>query len=255
MRLSTRRSRPSLGKSDSYWISFADLMSALLVVFILAVVVLVLQLAERQRELDAQQDRFTEQILTLQEAEVVRKDMLEEIESELAEQGIQVLITENNSVLSIPSENLGFAAASYEIDKDYERIAETIGTVISSAIQTDQRLDYLDTVFVEGHTDNVAFRGLEGAGNWGLSTFRAISLWTLWEERLPAELQPGRLTNPEDQLLFSVSGYGETRPVQDQQETDDARAQNRRIDLRFTIIRPNAEDLLDISERLQEEGL
>lgn len=230
-------------------------MSALLVVFILAVVVLVLQLAERQRELDAQQDRFNDQIVTLQEAEVVRKDMLEEIQTELADRGIHVLITENNSVLSIPSENLGFAAASYEIDEDYEDIAGTIGSVISAAVQTDDRLTYLDTVFVEGHTDNIAFGGLEGAGNWGLSTFRAIALWTLWEDRLPADLQPGRLTNSDGQLLFSVSGYGETRPVQAQQTTDEARAQNRRIDLRFTIVRPSVDDLINISETLEEEGL
>jgi flagellar motor protein MotB len=256
----SRRTRRTEAAGESYWISFTDLMSALLFIFILAVVVLVLQLAERQAELTSQRDQieqqqvdFNEQISTLQQAESVREDMLLEISEELRAQGIEVLVTENNSVLSIPSESLGFAATSYELSESYEPRALTIGTVISEAIRQDDRLQYLDTVFVEGHTDNLDFDGLEGTGNWGLSTFRAISLWSFLESALPGDQRLGQLENTEGKPLFSVSGYADTRPVQGTQKTDEQRALNRRIDIRFTIVRPSSDDLVDISKTLEGE--
>lgn len=259
----TRRRSKSQSNEDgeSFWISFSDLMSALVMIFILAVVVLVLQLSEKQNELSVQQekvqvqqDRFNDQVSTLRAAEVVRKDMLEEMQKTLKDRGIDVLITENNSVLSIPSEKLGFAAASYDIDDEFKDVALSIGQVISEGIQTDDRMKFLDTVFVEGHTDNVVFKGLDGTGNWGLSTFRAISLWSLWDEELPAALNLGKLQNQSKQLLFSVSGYGQSRPVAAKQHNDAKRAANRRIDIRFTIVRPDADDLLDISKNLDKAG-
>lgn len=262
MAFTRRRSKSqSNEEGDSFWISFSDLMSALVMIFILAVVVLVLQLSEKQQELSGQQDkvqvqqdRFNEQVSTLREAEIVRKDMLEEMQKTLKDRGIDVLITENNSVLSIPSEKLGFAAASYDIDDEFKGVALSIGSVISESIQTDDRMQFLDTVFVEGHTDNVVFKGLEGTGNWGLSTFRAISLWSLWDEELSPTLNLGKLENQSSQLLFSVSGYGQSRPVASQQDNDANRAANRRIDIRFTIVRPDADDLLDISKNLDKAG-
>jgi flagellar motor protein MotB len=260
MRPSARRfGRRSETAGESYWISFTDLMSSLLFIFILAVVVLVLQLAEHQESLASQQDQlqeqqqqFDQQIADLGTAEQVRRELLFEVRDELQRKGIEVLVTENNSVLSIPSENLGFEASSYELEPTFEDVARSIGTSISTAIQKDDRLQYLDTVFVEGHTDNALFDGLEGTGNWGLSTFRAISLWRYWESDLPDSLRLGRLMNDKDKPLFSVSGYGETRPVQTEQESQEARAQNRRIDIRFTVIRPTSDDLADISDSLND---
>src|SRR5699024_12702746 len=100
---------------------------------------------------------------------------------------------------------------------------------VADAVKQECRAQYLGAVFVECHTDNADFSALEGTGNWGLSTFRAISLWTLWVNRLPAQSQLSTLTGPDGQPLFSVSGYGETRPTSEDQTTDSGAAANRRI--------------------------
>lgn len=253
MRILRRKSQES-ESGESYWISFTDLMTSLLFIFILAVMALMLQLTQQQAALADQQTKFSEQISTLQTAEVVRAQMLEEIQEELKTAGIEVLVTENNSVLSIPSALLGFDAASYEIEKSYEKVSLAIGKAISRAIHKDERLQYLDTVFVEGHTDNLNFDGLEGTGNWGLSTFRAISLWNLWDEKLPEYARLDTMLNVENRPLFSVSGYGQTRPVTKSQDTEKQLAANRRIDIRFTITRPDSADLLDIEKSIQESN-
>lgn len=250
-----RYSRKQKSRSDEenpYWISFSDLMSALLVVFILAVVALVLQLNQKQSSLDEQQAHFSRQIGTLQNAESVRKAMVVDIQKTLKAKGLEVIVSEDSSVISIPSERLGFQASSYSIEDSHREVARAIGTVMSDALRDENRTKYFDTVFVEGHTDNRNFDGLEGTGNWGLSTFRAISLWNLWEEDLPKESQLGQLENANGSPLFSVSGYGETRPITSKQTTEAERSTNRRIDLRFTIVRPTAQDLLDLENKAKQ---
>ncbi|MGO1562679.1 Flagellar motor rotation protein MotB [Actinomycetales bacterium JB111] len=268
MRLSRRRhgERSDSGENP-YWISFSDLMSALLVIFVLAIAGLMMQLMRAQNDLEAertlvreqeetvqeQRDRFAQQIGTLQEAEVVRAEMLTEIQDQLHEQGIEVQVSDDSTVLSIPTEVLGFEATSYEIAPEHRDVAVTVGETIAGVIESDERYTYLDTVFVEGHTDNVGFDGLEGTGNWGLSTFRAISLWRLWSDDLPAESRLDQFRSADGNPLFSVSGYGETRPATVAQETDADRAANRRIDIRFTVVRPTAEDLEAILESAEQD--
>ena len=90
-------------------------------------------------------------------------------------------------------------------------------------------------------------------GNWGLSTFRAVSVWDYWLEKLPEDVQLSTLVNHSDQPLFSVSGYGETRPIQIEQATRLQRKKNRRIDIRFTIKKPIREDFERLLDQLGGE--
>lgn len=237
-------------KETNYWSSFTDVLTGVLFVFILVVVVLAIQLLQAQQDFEAQTDDLSEQIDTMSKAESIRKDMLLEIKDELESQGIEVIVAQNGSVISIPNELLGFDRGSYEIKRQYRPTSLAIGTVVAEAIEKHNGSKFLDTVFVEGHTDNANFEGLEGTGNWGLSTFRAISLWNLWEDDLPEKDQLAKMQGPDGQPLFSVSGYGETRPMRIDQSTEQDAAANRRIDIRFTIIRADSDTLKDIEREV-----
>lgn len=253
MRKSFRTQRRSEEAANPYWISFTDLMTALLTVFILAVVVLVLQLTRAEKSLaeeretsEAQRTQFTSQISSLGAAEDIRARIVQEVAASLQAQGIAVSVNDNNSVLSIPTEVLGFDGASHEIRPENQATALAIGRAVSQALMSDDRFRYLDTVFVEGHTDNRAFNGLDGTGNWGLSAFRAISLWQLWETGLAPQEQLATMARSDGSPLFSVSGYGDTRPATATQNTPEEQAANRRIEIRFTVLQPTAEDLARI---------
>ena len=262
MRPPGRRARPTSTEDTSHWISFSDLMSALLLIFLLAVVLLVVSLTNKQQQLAAEQQQaradaaafaaqkesLTSQIATLRDREELRSQIVEEIRDDLHDRGIEVEVSEDRSVLHIPTSALGFASGSYEITSAHRHVALTIGEVVSGAVRTDDRYKALDTVFVEGHTDSEKFDGLEGTGNWGLSTFRAIALWRLWDVALPSPEQLDTLIRDDGEPIFSVSGYADSRPVQRQQTTDEQRAVNRRIDLRFTVKGPTADDLATIVE-------
>jgi len=239
-------------EENPYWMSFSDVMSALLIIFILASVVLIVELMEIKDELAEQQQEFEKEVMELQRAEEVRRTILHESAELLQARGIRVTVSENDTVLSIPNDILGFGTAEFEVSADYQNTALEIGEVLSEVIRRENRVEYIDTIFVEGHTDNRPLRGFMGKGNWGLSSFRAISLWQLWSELLPEQSALDDLQNKDGQPLFSVSGYGPTRPATEYQNTEKELSQNRRIDIRFTIRRPSSAEYRRVSENLEE---
>ncbi len=75
---------------------------------------------------------------------------------------------------------------------------------------------------VDGHTDNIPISGGTFADNWELSQARALSVvrYLITSEGLPSD-------------RLSANGFGEFQPV-DPANTPEARARNRRIELKFT---------------------
>lgn len=247
-----RKAQPAaVDEENPYWMSFSDIMSALLVIFILASVVLILQLMEIREQLKEQQEQFQQELVELKKAEEVRRTILKEAVETLRARGIPVEVSENQTVLSIPNELLGFDTGAYDIAPAFQARALEIGQVIHEVISREDRVEYLDTVFVEGHTDNRPYKNAQIKGNWGLSTFRAISLWQYWAASLPGDEQLNRLVNKEQKPLFSVSGYGETRPVVFDQVSEEDFKRNRRIDIRFTIRRPDSAQYEQVKARLE----
>lgn len=232
------RNNVKVDEENPYWISFSDLMSALLVIFILAAVALIIELTQRTQDIDAG-------IEELKKAEQARQDILNEVREELAKQNIKVEIADNETVIRIPEETLSFKSGEDQIPENMVTSVKSIGAVLHTAIMKNDRFNYLDTVFVEGHTDSVPikFGKYWTKGNWGLSADRAITVWKLWSEELALEPNLNELLNHSEEKLFSVSGYAATRRVELDESTPELRAKNRRIDIRFTVKRPSIEDL------------
>ncbi|MCS6116305.1 OmpA/MotB family protein [Shewanella baltica] len=234
-RLSSRR-KSNVDEENPYWMSFSDLMSALLVIFILATVALIIELTQKSEKIDAS-------IQELQRAEEARRNILLDIKEDLAKENIIVEIVENDTVLRIPESTLSFESAKDTLPEDDKTQTEVaaIGDALHKAITKEERWKYLDTVFVEGHTDSVNI-WYRGKGNWGLSTDRAVSIWKLWQEKNSLLPKLNELKNFNGQLLFSVSGYADTRRVDLVEKSEAQRARNRRIDIRFTVKKPKLED-------------
>jgi outer membrane protein OmpA-like peptidoglycan-associated protein len=91
----------------------------------------------------------------------------------------------------------------------------------------------LDAVFIEGHTDNVALAGYgQFRDNWDLSTARAKAIYNGLTSRQP---DLDLLLNQHEQPVLGVSGYADRRRVAEN-DSDDNRRKNRRIDLRFVMV-------------------
>ncbi len=108
----------------------------------------------------------------------------------------------------------------------------------------------LESVFIEGHTDNIQF-GKTGTSsnsfqnNLHLSGLRAIKTFEAMlldvNLAIPAEL--AQLRNRKQQPIFGVSGYGQHRPVVVHEQPTDEPA-NRRIELRFIMTNSQTPEII-----------
>ena len=106
----------------------------------------------------------------------------------------------------------------------------------------------IETVQIEGHTDDnilgPELRYMENMiDNYDLSARRGAETLRVMTRRRQ-ELSDFR--NLSGQPVLSFAGYGETRPI-NPSDSDEARAQNRRIDIRFILQTPRSPgDIADI---------
>lgn len=252
MKLGDRSHSTNVDEENPYWISFSDIMAGLLVIFIMASLALILELIQVQQKLKQTQSEVMEAIKEIAKGEQVRRDILYEIKEDLLQKNILVEVSDNDSVLRIPDEQLSFRTNEYTIpsDKSSQKIVAEIGNALHRSIVKKNRFKYLDTVFIEGHTDSR--RSPRHMGNWGLSTFRAISIWNFWNEHLDQKPSLVSLKNHDGTPLFSVSGYAETRPVNLTESTEAELRQNRRIDIRFTVKRPSIHQYEQVNTMITE---
>ena len=124
----------------------------------------------------------------------------------------------------------------------------TIGEVVLLILTEEEKEKFFDTIFIEGHTDIRPSK--REMGNLGLSTFRAISVWNYWQNSVSEEFS--NLENSKGDKMFSVGGYGSTRPATEFQTNEDDFRKNRRIDLRFTIKKPSSIEYSDILKLFDE---
>lgn len=250
MKLGSVHQPINIDEENPYWISFSDIMAGLLVVFIMASLALILELIQAQEKLEQTQTEVLEAIKEIAHAEQVRRDILYEIKQNLMEKNIFVVVSDNDSVLRIPDEQLSFRSNQYAIpsDKIAQAVVIEIGNAIHYSITKERRSQYLDTVFIEGHTDSR--QSARKMGNWGLSTFRAISIWNYWNKTLKHNQPLSSLKNHDGHPLFSVSGYAETRPVNFTENTEAELKKNRRIDIRFTVKRPTIQQYDQVNQMI-----
>ncbi len=258
MRTTRHQTSSSVDEENPYWVSFSDIMAGLLFIFILASIVFIIQIMEIEKQLEEKSKRWDEQIEEIARAEKVRKNILHEIEAELRNKNISVEVIDNDTVLRIPDHVLTFKRGSSDLPagEAVRDIAEEIGHVIYSSVTTDDRWQYLDTVFIEGHTDPDPYKNKVLKGNWGLSTMRAISLWQFWNMKMSVGERLDELYNHDGKKLFSVSGYAATRRSCEkhcEEATDSLSYQyDRRIDIRFTVRRPAIEDYQSVKQVLEK---
>ncbi len=115
-----------------------------------------------------------------------------------------------------------FPAGSATLSHEGEvQIAKVANLILDVADQIPDNINWI--LRVDGHTDNVPLRGTgEFKDNWELSQARALSVVRYMVDNLG--FPPNRL---------AANGFGEFQPV-NTANTPEARAQNRRIELKFT---------------------
>ena len=214
-------------KTTAWALTFADLTTLLLTFFVLLLVIL--------NDAEAHVDRLVNIILDETERELAPLQKNNLVDIERVTKGIKITLTGSKL----------FKSLSADLNPDADPILVQIGGLIRTStlmnIYKQPRwvplLELIkksnDTLNIEiraeGHTDdkpipmNSKFRN-----NWELSSARSLNLVQRLSELAQME-----------QHYFSALGYGEFRPkreisnIKDRAELEEARAENRRVELYF----------------------
>ena len=177
----------------------------------------------RRRELEeAERARLEEEAARLtaeaEDLEQYRSEFFGQLRAVLGgQEGVQIV----GDRFVFASEVL-FPPASADLSfEGRAEIAKVVDILSGVTAEIPQEIDWV--IQVDGHTDNQPLSGFgEFRDNWELSQARALSVVRFMSTALGV---------PPDRL--SANGFGEYQPV-NRADTAEARAQNRRIELKFT---------------------
>lgn len=218
------RKRKDFGTRDVFTQSISDLMAGLLAIFILTLAYFILN--------------FSQATAQLTQNDIKRAELLEQLHEELEKDGIKVTIDEDHGILRI-SEGVLFDVGLADVKPQGRNVIQKLGSALDRALKSEEFDGAVETIFIEGHTDSVPINNGIFPSNWELSTKRAINTWLVMGATSPAIMS---LKNKNGQMIFSCSGYAETRPIADN-STDAGKRENRRIDIRFSMSPPTEEDM------------
>ena len=264
VRSRSRRATADHG-DESYFISMTDIMVGMLFVFILIIMYFSYQLKVQSEAQDDYAQNATDH----------RTQLLDELKAFLEGDGsTRVEIDAEQGILRVP-EGVLFASGIADIEEGSssdlfsKKLASAfVSTITCSVLDVEQRVyeaseacisknperAFIESVFVEGHTDNVPVpvTGLRNNrklnSNLRLSARRATNTY---ENMLKNQPALATFRSPKSEPIFAVSAYGETRPI-DNNTTEAGRANNRRIDIRLLMYIPeNSAALYDYKKRLE----
>lgn len=190
-----------------------------------------------QKEYEERKERMDDLTRKLEEKEQELKKALEEKERAINEirqkvanalvgfenKGLKIEVKDGKVYVSM-EDKLLFASGSWTVSAEGMKAI----TELSKILEENTDIN----VMVEGHTDNVAYRGRsEVKDNWDLSVMRATAIVKALLKN--STIEPGRIT---------ASGRGEYVPKVDN-STKENRAVNRRTEI---ILTPKYVELLDI---------
>lgn len=193
----------------------------------------------------------------LKRTAMVRQRILEQLRDQLRVDFPDLLIeiSQEQDALRFQGDGL-FASSQSVLAPDKRRIVETIASRLEEILPCytlgasgrwsqgcNDSAAIVEAVQIEGHTDSTG----NDRSNLDLSTQRANA--TFWA-MLDREPNLDKHLNFRDQPVLSVAGYGEMRPIADN-ETVAGRSTNRRIDLRIIMYTPTVStEINEIGRRL-----
>ncbi len=234
-------------KSDAFNLSISDLMAGILAIFVLALSYFILNFGQANAQLTQNTEK--------------REELLKEIKEEMKNYNIIVEIDQKKGVLTLP-DGILFEEGAIEPNEKGKRVIIILREILLKTLTSEKYKGAIETIFIEGHTDNTKVSPFNPyyKSNWELSVKRAIATWDLLcgenentstvligdkdgntqEEKQEKNSLAG-LKNKNGESIFSCSGYADTRKIKEN-DTEENRKANRRIDLRFNIAPPTKEE-------------
>ena len=248
----------------NYFASMTDMMVGILFIFIIMIAYFAFQVVNK--------DKQSPLLVYIDRGEKLRQGLAEKVADDLRKKNIDAEVSAKNpGVVTLRGSGI-FATGESRVDskENSKEKIEYLSDVLYSQMGcyvygstvdpkgskcNNKDLIFLESVFVEGHTDNqtVPPGGLADGSknNLELSAKRATNTYKALLEKNPNFV---KYKNPENEEVISVAAYGEQRPVTSNL-TPFGQDANRRIDIRFVMWVPkNGKALADFKDAQKKIG-
>jgi len=250
-------------EEGSYLASMSDLMVGMLFIFIILLMAFALSYRRAQehseRERTGLADQKTALECLLKKNKTMLSALLSNINGALSAQDVEVETDTLQGVIRMKDRVLFDVGRADLREAGQVAISKVVGEFSRQmrcyiVASEDSRVGcpatsapIIDGIFIEGHTDNDPVRGGAYQSNWELSTARAINTFRAMEAADPLFTH---LLNAQNESIFGVSGYGETRSLNSNSNPAE-KQMNRRIDIRFLLRTPTQ---ADVERAMQDAG-
>lgn len=126
--------------NDAFAVSISDLMAGLLSIFILALTYFMLNLNQVTQQYTGNTEK--------------RNQILQNVQTKMNEQGVKVTIDVKQGVLRIP-ESILFAQGDADVKIEGQQAVSVLSQVLYEVLREEDYRNSVETIFIEGHTDNV----------------------------------------------------------------------------------------------------
>ena len=249
---------------ESVFVSMTDLTVSFLFVILILLAFFSTQLESEEAPLASYLDRLAAERTRLLEL------MADRLRTQLP--GIRITVVAVDGVIRFRGDDL-FHSGQWRVPlgSTAERVAHAVGDALADTLPCyttgplvsgpypqcrDNVLAAIETIQIEGHTDDIPIGGELRESerlldNRDLSARRGAEMLRTITDRYKPNLM--LFLNLHGQPVLSFAGYGATRPIT-RADTVEARAANRRIDMRFILQTPqNVAEVEEIRAQLTRQ--
>ena len=282
MTLAFTRNRHREEEGESAFVSMTDLTVSFLFILLILLAFFATQFKPEETVPRAEYDALMTELSEARDAEPdplavhlervasARAILLERLAEQIRRQlpGIRVTVVAADGVIRFRGDDL-FRSGQWRIrpGSTAERVARAVGDALADTLPCytvgaaafDMACNgvfaAIETIQIEGHTDDVPLgaelrRREQMQDNRDLSARRGAETLRAVTDRYRPELMA--FLNLNGQSVLSFAGYGAMRPI-DRGDSSEARAANRRIDIRFILQTPqNVCEVEEIRARLTQ---
>ncbi len=222
--------RKSKEKVD-YWQSYSDIMTSLLLTFVLILVGTLIEARltyeAKEAELESQKTIIEQQQEQIEAILGVKTELVEALKIKFADSGYQIKIDPQTGAIIFDS-SLLFNSGSASLNRDGVEFLKSFLPEYFSVLLSDNFAQSVAEIIIEGHTDTVGGYMM----NLQLSQNRAVSVVSFCLDE-----KAGLLTKEEIEelrILLTANGKSWTMPIYNEDGTVNLDA-SRRVEIKFRL--------------------
>lgn len=225
-------------EETSYWLSYSDMMAALLLIFILIISFTILQSQTRYEEkenellaqqelVEKQQEQLEKQQEQLDELIGIRKELIEALKEEFDGTDLSVTVDSKTGSIALDSSIL-FDSGQYNLKSTGEELLKKFLPKYINVLTSREFNDYISEIIIEGHTDTQG----DYLYNLELSQKRALSVSSFCLDTNKNVLSQKKITKL--RKIITANGKSFSNPVLDDSGKEDQNA-SRRVEFLFRL--------------------